>query len=169
MNPPTIARAQRLQTAVSLAVMAVGAGVGAGAIGIPSEAGYGGVGANFLPWVVAAALLLCGAVLLWEARSGGYRGLAAPEDGVRPDWAAFAWVSVALLLGWVLIERLGFVLTCTLTYVLATQGLRRAYGQRHDTWMLDALTGLLLAAPVYWLFTKFLAINLPGLTGTGWL
>ena len=25
------------------------------------------------------------------------------------------------------------------------------------------------AAPVFWLFTQFLAINLPGLTNTGWL
>ena len=24
-------------------------------------------------------------------------------------------------------------------------------------------------APVYWMFTKFLAINLPGLTNSGWL
>jgi putative tricarboxylic transport membrane protein len=31
------------------------------------------------------------------------------------------------------------------------------------------LTGLLISAPVYWLFTKFLAINLPGLTTTGWI
>ncbi len=29
--------------------------------------------------------------------------------------------------------------------------------------------GLAIAAPVYWAFTQFLAINLPGLTSTGWL
>jgi putative tricarboxylic transport membrane protein len=28
---------------------------------------------------------------------------------------------------------------------------------------------LLIAAPVYWLFSKLLSINLPGLTQTGWL
>ena len=33
----------------------------------------------------------------------------------------------------------------------------------------DAVTGVLIAAPTFWLFTKFLAVNLPGLTGTGWL
>jgi putative tricarboxylic transport membrane protein len=33
----------------------------------------------------------------------------------------------------------------------------------------DAGVGLAIAAPVYWMFTKLLAINLPGLTGTGWL
>ena len=34
---------------------------------------------------------------------------------------------------------------------------------------LDLLTGLLIAAPVFWTFTKFLAINLPGLTNSGWI
>ena len=33
----------------------------------------------------------------------------------------------------------------------------------------DVVTGMLIAAPTYWLFTKLLAVNLPGLTGTGWL
>jgi putative tricarboxylic transport membrane protein len=33
----------------------------------------------------------------------------------------------------------------------------------------DSVTGLLIAAPVYWMFTQFLAINLPGLTQSGWL
>jgi len=29
--------------------------------------------------------------------------------------------------------------------------------------------GLAIAAPVFWMFTQFLAINLPGITSTGWL
>ena len=33
----------------------------------------------------------------------------------------------------------------------------------------DLLIGMAIAAPVYWMFTKFLAINLPGLTGSGWI
>lgn len=53
--------------------------------------------------------------------------------------------------------------------MLAVQGLKRAYGKPHDTWITDVLTGVAIAAPVYWLFTQFLAINLPGLTTTGWL
>ena len=36
-------------------------------------------------------------------------------------------------------------------------------------WALDVATGALIAAPAYWLFTLVLDINLPGLTGTGWL
>jgi putative tricarboxylic transport membrane protein len=57
--------------------------------------------------------------------------------------------------------------------VFAVQGLRRAAGQSAvnapRTWITDAITGLLISAPVYWTFTKFLAINLPGLTATGWI
>ncbi|MGE8397887.1 MAG: tripartite tricarboxylate transporter TctB family protein, partial [Comamonas sp.] len=33
----------------------------------------------------------------------------------------------------------------------------------------DGLIGLAIAAPVFWAFTQFLAINLPGLSNTGWL
>jgi putative tricarboxylic transport membrane protein len=33
----------------------------------------------------------------------------------------------------------------------------------------DLVTGLAISAPVFWTFTQFLAINLPGLTATGWL
>ena len=68
---------------------------------------------------------------------------------------------------------IGFILSCTLCYLLAVQGLRRASGQTAvnspRTWLIDIATGLAISAPVYWAFTKFLAINLPGLTSTGWL
>ena len=37
------------------------------------------------------------------------------------------------------------------------------------TWLIDFITGLLIAGPVFWTFTKFLAINLPGLTASGWI
>jgi len=57
--------------------------------------------------------------------------------------------------------------------VLAVQGLRRASGQTGvntpRTWVTDLVVGLLISAPVFWMFTKFLAINLPGLTNTGWI
>jgi putative tricarboxylic transport membrane protein len=159
----------RWETLVSAGLIAVGAAMAWGAADIPSEAGYGGVGANFLPWMVALALMVCGAVLLWHARTGGFRGMEQAEGDESPDWIGFVWVSAGLLLNAALIEHLGFILSCALAYVLAVQGLKRAYGKPHDTWLVDIVSGVLLAAPVYWLFTKFLAINLPGLTATGWI
>lgn len=161
------------QTAVGVGVLLTGLALAAGAVSIPSEAGYGGVGPNFLPWVVSIALAVCGAFILWEARTGGFRDLGDPSGGERADWPAFAWVSAGLLINAALITTVGFIFGCTLCYVLAVQGLRRANGQQQAgtprVWLTDVVTGLALSAPVFWMFTQFLAINLPGLTGTGWL
>lgn len=169
--PPGAMSVVSLQAAVGVGVLLVAALLAWGALSIPGDAGYGGIGPNFLPWVCAAMLALCGGCLVWEARTGGYRAAALLEG--RADWMPMVWVSAGLLLNAALITTLGFILGCTLCYVLATQGLRRAAGQRHAglprTWAVDLLTGLCIAAPVYWLFTQFLAINLPGITGTGWL
>ncbi|MES2530409.1 MAG: tripartite tricarboxylate transporter TctB family protein [Pseudomonadota bacterium] len=159
------------QTAVGIGVLLTGLGLAGGAIGISSEAGYGGVGPNFLPWLVSVVLSICGVFILWEARSGGFRDLDAPSGADRAYWPGFVWVTAGLLLNAALITTLGFILSCTLCYVLAVQGLRRATGQPSGaprTWLIDIVTGVLIAAPVFWTFTQFLAINLPGLTSTGW-
>ena len=56
--------------------------------------------------------------------------------------------------------------------VLAVRGFKSAEG-RLDLGLrglvVDALIGFAIAAPVFWMFTQLLAINLPGLTATGWL
>ena len=168
----TSAGPARMQAAVAAGVFGCAVLLAAGAVGIPSNAGYGGVGPNFLPWGLAAALALCGVLLLREALTGGFRATEDPGGGARAHLSAGLWVSAGLLLNAALIGTLGFILSCTLCYWLAVQGLRRAAGQGAGsprTWALDALTGALIAAPVFWVFTKFLAINLPGLTRTGWL
>ncbi|MFZ2856791.1 tripartite tricarboxylate transporter TctB family protein [Acidovorax sp.] len=164
--------AMRMQTVVGAGVLLTALALALGALDIPSNAGYGGVGPNFLPWLVAAVLALCGCVLLWEARTGGFRAVEEPNGAARADKPALVWVSTGLLLNAALITTVGFILSCTLCYLLAVQGLRRAAGQNAGTartWAVDGLTGVLISAPVYWSFTQFLAINLPGLTQTGWL
>jgi len=160
-----------LQTTVAVGVLLIGVGLAGGAVSIPSAAGYGGVGPNFLPWLVAVALMVCGAFMLWESRTGGFRAMG-DADGVLPYWSGFAWVSAGLLANAALITTIGFILSCSLCFVLAVQGLRGAAGKadlRFVKLLKDALIGMAIAAPVYWMFTKFLAINLPGLTSTGWL
>ncbi|MDO9406462.1 MAG: tripartite tricarboxylate transporter TctB family protein [Polaromonas sp.] len=160
------------QTLVGAGVLLTGLALGFGAIGISSEAGYGGVGPNFLPWVVSVVLTICGALILWESRTGGFREMDPPSGATRAYWPGFVWISAGLLMNAALITTLGFILSCTLCYLLAVQGLRRASGQPSNaprTWLMDVVTGLLIAAPVFWMFTKFLAINLPGLTNTGWI
>lgn len=161
------------QTLVGGGVLITGLALGFGALSISSEAGYGGVGPNFLPWMVSIMLTLCGAWIIWEARNGGYRELDAPSGAEHANWTGFIWVSAGLLLNAALITTIGFIFSCTLCYVLAVQGLRRATGaptaSSPRNWVMDIITGLLISAPVFWAFTQFLAINLPGLTSTGWL
>ena len=161
-----------MQTLVGGGVLLIALGLAVGAFSIPSAAGYGGVGPNFLPWVVTVALALCGVMLIREARTGGFRELDPPSGGDRGYWPGFAWVSAGLLANAALITTIGFILSCTLCYVLAVQGLRRSQGQpaaQPKLLAADVFTGLAISAPVFWTFTQFLAINLPGLTATGWL
>jgi len=160
------------QLAMGIAAVVVAAVLAYGAAHIPSDAGYAGVGPNFLPWVVAAALGLCGVLLILEVRSGGFRNMPEPSGAARGDWHALAWVSAGILGNAALITTLGFILSCALCYTLAVRGLRISEGRAGGNALQavrDVVTGTVIAAPTYWLFTNFLAVNLPGLTGTGWL
>jgi putative tricarboxylic transport membrane protein len=160
------------QMLIGAGTLALGLLLAAGATQIASDAGYAGVGPNFLPWVVAAVLVVCGIFLLREAKSGGYRDMDEPSGAERGHWPGFVWVSAGVLLNAALITTIGFILSCTLCFLLAAQGFKSAEG-RLDlgpvAWLKNAAIGFAIAAPVYWMFTKLLAINLPGLTATGWL
>lgn len=169
---PHDARQQRDQTLIGVGVLVVALGLAYGAWDIPSDSGYGGVGPNFLPWIVSLSLLLCGGFLVYEARSGGFRDMDDGGGDEAPYWVGFVWMSCGLLLNAALITTIGFIFSCALCFVFAARGLRMSQGQilgGMGTWLNDTVVGLLIAAPVYWLFTKFLAINLPSITATGWL
>jgi len=160
-----------LQSLVGVGVIVLALALALGAWGIPSNAGYAGVGPNFLPWVVSLALLACGVRMLFKARRGGFRNMEE-HAGEPPFWAGFAWMSAGLLSNAALITTIGFIFSCALCFVLAARGLRLAENRAGISWSTlgrDFLIGLLISAPVYWAFTKFLGINLPGITGTGWL
>ncbi|WP_296507630.1 tripartite tricarboxylate transporter TctB family protein [Rhodoferax sp.] len=162
----------RQEAAVAFGVLLLGLGLGAGAWIIPSEAGYAGIGPDFLPWVVSIALCLCGGFMLWEVRRGGFLDMEEDEDGQPAFWPGFIWMSVGLLVNAALITTIGFIFSCAICFVLAARGARLAQGQPaggRKSWINDAVVGVLIAAPVYWMFTKFLAISLPGLTQSGWL
>jgi putative tricarboxylic transport membrane protein len=162
----------RQQGLLGAGVMVLGFVFALGSRAISSEAGYGGVGPNFLPLVVGLGLIACGAGLLWEVFTGGFRQMDEPSGAAHGHWIGFAWMTAGILLNSLLIERIGFILACTLCYVLAVRGLRLSKDEGRGTvvaWLKDAAVGLAISAPVYWMFTKLLSINLPGLTGTGWL
>lgn len=160
------------QTLIGAGAVLVGAILAYGAVSIPSTAGYAGVGSDFLPWVVAVVMLALGGWLIWEARTGGFRQMGEPSGAPRGDCAALAWLAAAVLLNASLITTIGFILSCTLCFMLAVRGLRLSEGRGGGgvrQAVIDFVTGFLIAAPAFWLFGKVLAINLPGLTGTGWL
>ena len=160
------------QTQIGVGTLIIGGVLVAGATQIKSEAGYSGVGPNFLPWLVGVVLVVCGGFLVWEARSGGFREMEEPSGAASGYWPGFAWVSVGILANAALITTIGFILSCTLCFVLAVRGFVAAEGKLDlspRAWALDAAIGFAIAAPVYWMFTQLLGINLPGLTSTGWL
>jgi len=170
MDPTKSSRS--IHTLIGVAALLVAGLLAWGATGISSQAGYAGVGPNFLPWVVTVALALCGGWLVFEARTGGFREMDPPSGAERGDWKAVAWVAAGVAVNALLIERAGFVVACTACYTLAVHGLRSAEGHRWGgprKLVLDAVTGVLISAPVFWLFTKVLKVNLPGITGSGWL
>lgn len=159
------------QSLIGAGVLALAGVFALGATQIPSEAGYSGVGPNFLPWLVAVALAVFGIAIIIEARTGGFRNMEEPSGAERGDWRGFAWASAALIANALLITRIGFIASCVLCFVLAARGLRLCEGRPSHLRTLgtDALVGLAIAAPVYWTFTKLLGISLPGLTATGWI
>lgn len=172
-NTPTTVKTGG-QLWVGCGVLAIGVLMAAGAAMIPAEAGYSGVGPNFLPMLVSVVLLLCGVWIIWEARSGGFRNMDAPNGADTGFWSGFAWMSAGLLANAALITTIGFILSCTLCFALAVRGLRTAELENMGSFngkqfVKDLLIGFAIAAPVFWMFTKLLAINLPGLTSTGWI
>jgi putative tricarboxylic transport membrane protein len=165
-------RSRPLQVLIGAGVLAVGGLLAWGARGLPDAIGYSGVGPGVLPWFVSIVLMLCGAVLLWQALRGGFRSLEDGSGAARGDWRALAWMAAGILANALLLTRIGFVLSCALCFVLAARGLRLSEGKAAGgvrQGIVDAFTGLAIAAPAFWLFTKLLAINLPGLTGSGWI
>ena len=160
------------ESCVATACLLVGCVLAWGAVDISSEAGYSGVGPNFLPWVVAITLIVCGVLLLIQSLKGGFLAREAPEGAATGDWVSFACISAALLLNALLITSIGFILSCALAFVIAVRGFHLSQGRPRASfaaWIKDALVGLAISAPVFWLFTKILGVNLPGLTSTGWI
>ena len=163
------------QALAGLGVAGLGGLLAWGALDIPSDAGYAGVGPNFLPWVVAGALVLCGALLTLQALRGGWKNVEPPSGAEHGDWRALTWVAAGIIVNASLITNVGFIPACALCYVLAVRGLRLAEGKAAlggaglTQAATDLIVGAAIAAPVFWIFTKLLNISLPGLTMSGWL
>ena len=94
--PNRVEQASLPEVLIGVGVLALAAFLAWGATGISSEAGYAGVGPNFLPWVVAVAAL--GAVLLGAVTVPGHRPL--PAGPSQPDMMANLAFTVGLVAAW---------------------------------------------------------------------
>jgi putative tricarboxylic transport membrane protein len=155
---------ERRQLAVGVGLLVVAGLYAAGATRIPAGTGYAGIGPAFVPGVVSALLALCGALLVREALTGGFRDFEpepSPPEGVR--WGRFAIASAGMLVNAALITIIGFTLSCAVLYAVVAF----ACGSRHIA--RNLVLGVLVAYPVYLLFNKVLGLNLPALLPGGWL
>lgn len=166
------------QALVGAGVTLVGVLMAANAATLPSEAGYAGVGPNFLPWVVSIALAVLGLLMVREALTGGFQDIEDNGPAASPFVRGFFWMSAGLLINAALITQVGFIVACAICFAFAAQALRQSLAPESSAskglalvrrLMMDFVIGLAISAPVYWMFTKLLAIKLPGLTNTGWI
>jgi putative tricarboxylic transport membrane protein len=150
-------------------VLLLSALMAVGATQISGVSGYAGAGPNTLPWVVSAALALLGILLILSARRASEPLVEAPGDA--PHWPAMAWVSVGLVLNALLLEHVGFIPSCALLFALAARGFRVGAGRPPTLIMSvrDFGLGVLISAPVFWMFTKVLGVSLPSLVPRGWI
>ena len=149
------------EIALSIGVLALGAGIAIGTAYLPSQGGYARIGPNFIPAVVAFGLIVSGAFLLYEALTGGWRSM--PEPAERSEhalhWGAFAWISAGLIAHMALMKWAGFVLAGALLFTCVARG----FGSVR--WLRDAAIGLAIALGVFLFFVRVLNVSLPG----GWL
>jgi putative tricarboxylic transport membrane protein len=149
-------RAPQGQVAVAAGVAAIGALILGGSFFLPTGGGYAQVGPGVVPRVVGAILVILGAVLLREAFTGGFRGVDEEAEAKLPmDWVAFAWVSGGIIAYGLLVEPAGFVIASTILFVMVARG----FASRR--WVLNAITGVILAAVVFAIFNYGLGLTLP--------
>jgi len=142
--------------AVAGGVLAIGALILGGSFYLPTGGGYAQVGPGVVPRVVGVGLMLLGVILLREAFGGGFSGVDEEAEAKLPmDWVAFAWVSAGIIGYGLLVEPAGFVIASTLLFVLVARG----FNSRR--WLLNAVTGLVLAIIVFAIFNYGLGLTLP--------
>jgi putative tricarboxylic transport membrane protein len=149
-------RAPHGQVGVAGGVLVIGALILAGSFFLPTGGGYAQVGPGVVPRVVGTGLIVIGAFLLREAFAGGFNGVDEEAEAKLPmDWPAFAWVSAGIIGYGLLVEPAGFVIASTLLFVLVARGFNS------HRWLLNAVTGLVLAIVVFAIFNYGLGLTLP--------
>ena len=141
---------------ISLGLLALGSFVIYDTQSIPDPQGASGVGPRLFPYIIGAGLTLCGAVLAWQSRSGGWHNVPLDQQGHdAPDWIASGIISAGIVLHMVIIGWAGFIIASTLLFVMVARG----YGSRRP--VRDAAIAILLSIVVFFVFTLALGLSLP--------
>jgi putative tricarboxylic transport membrane protein len=141
---------------VSLGLIALGSFVIYETQNIAETQGYAQIGPRLFPYLIGIGLTLCGAVLGWQALSGGWRNVPLDQEGHdTPDWLAFAVISAGIVLHMIVIGWAGFILAALLLFVMVARG----FGSRRP--LRDVVIAAVLAVLVFALFTYGLGLNLP--------
>jgi len=143
------------ELAIALGLVVLGSFVIYETQNIAETQGYAQIGPRLFPYLIGVGLTLCGAVLGWEALSGGWRHVPLDEAHEASDWMAFGVISAGVVLHMVVIGWAGFIIASTLLFVLIARG----FGSRKP--VRDAIIAVVLAVVVFFLFTKGLGLNLP--------
>jgi putative tricarboxylic transport membrane protein len=149
-------RAPHGQVAVAVGELAIGLAILGGSFSLPTGGGYAQVGPGVVPRVVGIGLIILGGFLMREAFTGGFDGVDEEAEARLPmDWLAFAWVSAGIVGYGLLVEHAGFIIASTLLFVLVARG----FNSRR--WLVNAVTGLVLAIVVFAIFNYGLGLTLP--------
>ncbi len=144
------------QVAVAAGFTVLGALILWGSFYLPAGGGYAQVGPGVVPRAVGVVMLVVGAFLVREAFTGGFRGVDEEAEVHLPmDWIAFAWVSGGIIAYGVLIEYLGFIFSSTILFLMVARG----FNSR--AWVVNIVTGIVLASIVYGIFNYGLGLTLP--------
>lgn len=144
------------QAALAAGVTLLGALILWGSFHLPTGGGYAQVGPGVVPRAVGVAIVVIGAFLLREVFTGGFRGVDEEAELRLPvDWVAFAWVSGGIIGYGALIEHLGFIFSSTILFVMVARG----FNSRR--WIVNVVTGVVLAVAVFSIFNYGLGLTLP--------
>lgn len=147
--------ADRADLGAGLFVLALGGLAVWQTLAIPASPIYAQVGPKLVPWLVAGALLLLGALLTAAALRGGWSAdntevAQAPPANPR----ALGLLLAGLLANLALIGPLGFTLAATAQFVLTAAAFgSRAHGR-------NLALAFLLALAAYALFVKALGVSI---------
>ena len=107
---------------------------------------------------MAAGLIFLGGCLVVGALQVGSRPQKLSEAAAPPEplnWVSLGYLGLALLLNLALLDRVGFVIACSVQFWLAARAFHSKRPAR------DAIVAIVLSATVYFAFSHLLGLTLP--------